>query len=232
VQYTYANVIFPDGSQTLPANQPIAETGICQAALRDLALAFPLCAAATISVADLGCLEGGYAAEFARQGYDVTGIEARADNMECCREVQAALGLPNLKFEQGDVRELLPGRRYDAVFCSGLLYHLNFPVEFLRLLGQVTRRLLIVQTHFSVHPEAVHEGRNWHWFGEGTDRWSAAGNNHSFWLTRRDLLDSIRDAGFPLVFEQDDYREPGGDYHDAAGNLESPDRGMFVGIKP
>lgn len=230
-EFTFHNVVLPDGTQTKPGYLPTAETGICQAALRDLrALAG---GAGPATVADLGCLEGGYAAEFARHGYDVTGIEAHADNFACSRQVRDALGLPNLRFEQGDVRDVLPGREFDAVFCCGLLYHLDSPAAFLGLLGQVTRRLLILQTHYSLSPAAEHEGYRGHWFGESPGgRWASNGNTGSFWLAKRDLLAAIRAAGFSLVFEQDDYRDAAtGIYRDAAGNTESADRSMFIGIK-
>jgi SAM-dependent methyltransferase len=228
-EFTFHNVVLPDGTQTKPGYLPTAETGICQAALRDLR-AFTGPAAA---VADLGCLEGGYAAEFARCGYDVTGIEAHPDNFACSTLVRDALGLPNLRFERGDVREVLPGREFDAVFCCGLLYHLDAPAAFLRLLGAVTRRVLILQTHYSLTSAAENEGHRGGWFGESPGgRWASHGNPRSFWLTKRDLLAAIRDAGFPLVFEQDDYRDAGtGVYRDAAGNDEPDGRSMFVGVK-
>ena len=232
-EFTAHNVVLPDGTQTKPGHLPTAGTGICQAALRDLA---ELTAGTPppVSVADLGCLEGGYAAEFARHGYDVTGIEARPGNLACSRYVAAALGLPNLKFEQGDVRDVLPGRQFDAVFCCGLLYHLDSPAAFLQLLGQVTRRLLILQTRYSLYGATDHEGYRGHWYSEGAadGRWSSHGNTRSFWLTRRSLLAATRTAGFPLVFEQDDYRDAEtGTHRDPDGSTEPTDRSMFIGIK-
>ena len=89
--FTAHNVVLPDGTETLPGVTPLAETGICRAALRTLNLVFPVLLSRTApTVVDLGCLEGGYSAEFARAGYDVTGIEARDENLEIgrasCRE--------------------------------------------------------------------------------------------------------------------------------------------------
>lgn len=225
--FTAHNIVLPDGSHTLPGIEPIAVSGICKAALRDLALAFPL-VRSTKSVADLGCLEGGYAAAFAQAGYDVTGFEARAENFFCCKYVEEQMALPNLRFIKADVRDLFTEpAEWDAVFCCGLLYHLEDPVAFLNQLGQATRRLLIVQTHYSTRPDAEHEGHRGHWYPEGDGRWASWKNERSFWLAKKDLLSAMRDAGFNLVFEQSDYL----DDITAEGIMKPDARGMFVGLK-
>jgi SAM-dependent methyltransferase len=227
--FTAHNVVLPDGSQTLRGAVPVADSGTCRAALRDLALAFPGIPRQDVRVADLGCLEGGYAAAFAQAGYDVTGFEVRPENFLCCRYVQERLALPNLQFTQADVREVFAAddEQWDAVFCCGLLYHLENPVAFLRQLGEATWKLLILQTHFSTRPDAVHEGSDGHWYDEGDGRWASWQNPKSFWPTRDHLLAAIREAGFDLVFEQADFRDD-----IRAGAAAEPDaRGMFVGIK-
>ena len=100
-------------------------------------------------------------------------------------------------------------------------------MAFLHQLGEVTRRLLIVQTHYSTRPDTVHEGHHGHWYTETGSRWSAWKNERSFWLTRKDLLAVMRDAGFNLVFEQADYRAD-----ILADTPADPDeRGMFAGLK-
>jgi len=43
---------------------------------------------------DLGCLEGGYAVEFARDGFDTLGIEVRQSNFKNCQRVKAATIFP------------------------------------------------------------------------------------------------------------------------------------------
>jgi hypothetical protein len=51
---------------------------------------------------------------------------------------------------------------FDAVFCCGLLYHLDRPRAFLDVLSRVTKRLLILQTHFSEakdSPSFIHPRR-------------------------------------------------------------------------
>src|SRR5260370_33262590 len=69
--------------------------------------------------------------------------------MEACRYVQSKVNLPNLEFVRDDVWNIAAHGTFDAVFCCGLFYHLDKPREFLDLLSRVTKRLLILQTHFS-----------------------------------------------------------------------------------
>lgn len=222
------NIALPDGSETLPGTPLIADDGITRAALRDLKLAFSTVPPEMVQVADLGCLEGGHAAAFARAGYAAYGYEARTENYLCCKYVAEQLALPNLRFFKVDVREAIAVREWDAAFCCGLLYHLDNPVAFLNELGKSTRRLLILQTHYSTRPDAEHEGRRGHWYTEvGQNRWAAWQNKRSFWLTKKDLMAAIHDAGFQLVFEQVDYLDD-----ITAEGVTHPDaRGMFVGIK-
>ena len=102
-----------------------------------------------LRIADLGCLEGGYTVEFARLGFQSFGIDVREANIEACRYVQSKVALPNLEFAQDDVWNIGKYGTFDAVFCCGLFYHLDKPREFLKVLSGVTKRVLILQTHFS-----------------------------------------------------------------------------------
>jgi precorrin-6B methylase 2 len=112
-------------------------------------------------LADLGCLEGGFAVEFARMGFQVLGIEVRAANIAACNYVKAHTNLPNLEFIKDDARNIAKYGVFDVVFCKGLLYHLDKPKEFLNTLSAVTAKLLILQTHFSTDTK----NKEHRWFG-------------------------------------------------------------------
>lgn len=101
-------------------------------------------------VADVGCLEGGYAVEFARMGFQVVGIEVRESNVAACNYVKSKTNLPRLEFVQDNALNIANYGAFDAVFCCGLLYHLDRPREFLETVSSVTSKLLILQTHFSL----------------------------------------------------------------------------------
>lgn len=219
--FTAHNIRLPDGTETLPGHELVEDSPRCQAALEIFASVLGERATPAL-IADLGCLEGGYSIAFARAGYDVTGYEARTENILCCRYVADQVKLPGLRFEQADVRSVL-GRASDdqwhAVYCGGLLYHLEYPAAFLRDLGRATRRVLVVETHFSDHPDAVHEDYEGHWFREDiTHRWAAVKNEQSFWLTKDSLIEAMFDAGFSQVYRHE------------YGELAN-DRGMFIGVK-
>lgn len=253
LNFSSHNVRLPDGTQTAPGQIVVAESGTCRAALRYLEEVFgPAPHDGDITVADVGCLEGGYAAEFARAGYDVTGIELREENYANAMGLREALLVPpNLHFIHADAWDVLgwdatEGVQYDAVFCCGLLYHMATPVAFLELLGQVTRRLLILNTHFSMengHPENSHgdlgwcetgtqqnEGRSGHWFHETDNRWASDSGTKSFWLCKDDLIASLGEAGFNEVSERDDWRKDGQPLPWGSGGAFQ-DRAMFTALK-
>jgi SAM-dependent methyltransferase len=102
-----------------------------------------------LRVVDLGCLEGGYAVEFARLGFDTLGIEARDENVAKCNYVKDSLNLSNLQFVKDDVRNIKKYGKFDIVLCYGLLYHLNDPVAFLKQVGECTSGIMLLNTHFA-----------------------------------------------------------------------------------
>jgi hypothetical protein len=149
VTFTAHNIRLDDGTYTKPdGGISTASIGTFKSAKRVLDLAFPG-PKTHLSIADLGCLEGGYSVEFARLGFNTLGLDVREQNIEACRYVQSRVDLPNLRFAQDDVWNIAKYGPFDAIFCCGLLYHLDRPKAFLELLAKVTKRLVILETHFS-----------------------------------------------------------------------------------
>lgn len=203
-----------------------------------------------LRLADLGCLEGGYAVEFARMGFQVLGLEVRDTNIAACRYVKANVNLPNLEFVQDDAWNIARYGTFDAIFCCGLLYHLDKPYRFLRIVSAVTRRLLIVQTHFSTQDRndkfrlsemTENESLAGRWYTEfATDeafsqreerKWAAWANRRSFWIQREYLLQALQDVGFDLVTEQFDSLGPKMAEELLGGYYRINSRGTFIGIK-
>lgn len=201
-------------------------------------------------IADLGCLEGGFSVEFARLGFQVLGGDVREGNIAACNYVKSHVDLPELEFTRDDVWNIASHGSFDATFCCGLLYHLDRPRQFLELLARVTRRLLIVQTHFSTEQPnakhglseiAEHEDALGRWYTEFPDDaafskretkvWASWDNRRSFWMKRQFLIQAIKDAGFDLVMEQ--YDSPGPDIEGSMsfGYYKEDERGTFIGIK-
>jgi SAM-dependent methyltransferase len=251
--FTAHNIVLPDGSQTLPGMPVLADLPLTQGALRIARRICPPSAERPPRVADLGCLEGGYAVEFARAGYEVVGIEARTDSVARCNFVRSRLGLENLVFVQDDARNLGAYGEFDIVLCFGLLYHLNGPVAFLRQLANLTRKLLLLDTHYADYQptpnyplsEIVeHEGVLGRWYSETPEgewtsvaemeasAWASWINTTSFWVLKEHLLKAMQDAGFQFVSEQFDAFE---NIAYCTGQTLTPgsaiSRSAFVGIK-
>lgn len=182
-----------------------------------------------LRVLDLGALEGGLSFELAREGWDVTGVEGRAPNLEKAELIRRYFGLENLRFQQRDVKTLdrsVDGS-FDVIVCCGLLYHLDNPFEFLETLSTLANpgALLFLDTHvapeasaapFRTHADSLseltafeHRSRTYEgrWFAEPQGgsllerQWSAISNDRSFWPSRRALIRGVYHAGFHSIME-------------------------------
>jgi SAM-dependent methyltransferase len=248
--FTAHNIRFPDGSVTMPEQDHLlADVSWCQGAKRVLRMLYGD-ATRGRRIADLGCLEGGYALEFARMGFDALGLEVRQSNFVNCQQVKRRAGVDSLEFVKDDVWNLAKYGPFDVIFCCGLLYHLDRPREFISLMGQQARDAVIVNTHYAPwdwYPSSAfqlsaierHEDLPGRWFFEHNAadetakeqlKWASWDNRHSFWPVKEALLEAIRGAGFDLVFEQFDT------LGDILGNGTDKEtvrnhRGVFVGIR-
>ncbi len=249
VSFTAHNIRLDDGTQTKPERGfTFDEHPIFVSAKRLLSVIFPK-DRSNVRLVDLGCGEGGFAVEFARMGFNVVGIEVRDLNIAACFYVKERTNLPNLMFVRDDAWNLPKYGIFDIVFCRGLLYHMDQPAKFLRLLSAATSRMLILDTHFATdepNPKfhlselGQNEGYIGRWQVEFEDemafqsrdgaRWSSWDNRKSFWLKRECVLQAIVDSGFDVCLEQ----------FDSLGNIpasiesgfyKTDTRSMFIGIK-
>jgi 2-polyprenyl-3-methyl-5-hydroxy-6-metoxy-1,4-benzoquinol methylase len=235
--FTAHNIRLDDGSFTKPElGYQMEDLPLLKFSKQLLRLAFPGGLAGK-RIVDLGCLEGGYAVSFAREGMQALGIEIRQSNFANCLSVKQATNLPNLEFACDDVRNLENYGRFDAVFCCGLLYHLDQPRKFLEQMSCVCDRVLILDTHVAAERRnrkmrlsrlMQNEGVNGRWFPEPPDErarhalnWASWNNPRSFWPMKRDLIEVLRQFGFSIVFEYPIF-EP---------HREAEDRVTIVGIR-
>jgi SAM-dependent methyltransferase len=250
VTFTAHNIQLDDGSFTHPSiGYRIADHPWMLSAKRLLNIIFPP-DKSSYRLADLGCLEGGYSVEFARMGFQVLGVEVRESNFAACRYVKEKTNLPNLEFVKDNVWNLAKYGKFDAVFCCGLLYHLDHPKRFLEILSQVTNRVLILQTHFATGQQiekfnlsapVKHESLEGQWSTEYLSdadiakredaKWSSWDNKRSFWVKREYLLKAIKDVGFDTVLEQFDHLTPNIAESMLNGYYKTDTRGTFIGVK-
>ncbi len=225
--YTGHNIPLTESSSTLGGGVPLigddGRTGLIKNLARRL-----LGERAGLRVLDLGALEGGLSFEMARRGWDVTGVEARPANFEKAELIRRYYGLPNLRFVLRDVKALTPeDGPFDVVLCCGLLYHLDDPFWFLRLVERLLAPsgLVFLDTHVAPDAESsafgtfrerlsgpatftsdsrTYEGQ---WFDEPRggslrDRmWSSVSNERSFWPTRKSLIRGLSHAGLHAIQE-------------------------------
>jgi 2-polyprenyl-3-methyl-5-hydroxy-6-metoxy-1,4-benzoquinol methylase len=249
--FTAHNIRLDDGTETFPsAGWLISQSGFLHAARRMLQLVFPEGLRGK-SIADLGCLEGGYATEFARLGMLATGIEVRESNFRNCLRVKAGVNLPNLGFIRDDVANIGKYGPFDAIFAAGVLYHLENPRRFLTDAARVCRRVMFLETHIaraeptrsaeihSLSDVTEHEGLRGRWYPEYDKatpeqlermKWHSWLNNRSFWVQKEYLLQLLKDLGFDIVLEQYDCD---GDIVTelTTGNRKISDRVFLVAIK-
>ena len=170
-------------------------------------------------ILDLGCLDGIFSIEFAKQGAKTIGVEIREANIRKAIFCKEALGLQNLDFRQDDVRNISVESygRFDAIICSGILYHLPAAdaIDLITHMYDMVNRVVVIDTHVALNPiERFVYGDDEYWgsiFREHSDsatqeekakaHWSSADNLTSFWFTRPSLVNILSKAGFSSVYE-------------------------------
>jgi SAM-dependent methyltransferase len=208
-------------------------------------------------IVDLGCLEGGYATEFARLGLDSTGIEIRESNIANAEYIRSKTNLPNLRFVRDDAWNVGKYGPFDIVFCVGLHYHIEDQLRFLQEMSRACGKAIFIDTHvapefdddpavttFNLSELTVHEGLPGRWYYEhdldtasGAPeleklKWASWSNRRSFWPTKGGLIFAMRTAGFAVVVEDFDQllNNPVQALSPQGWNYRQS-RAMFVGIK-
>ena len=110
-------------------------------------------------ILDLGCHAGGmlFAAQEFQPG-QCMGVEYDLNKVRVARRIAAFADLPQVHFQQGDIDRTSPralGGEHDVVFCFALERHLTRRHRLCRLLGRVTRDLLLFETNSQTDPAQV-----------------------------------------------------------------------------
>jgi SAM-dependent methyltransferase len=254
-RWTAHNIRLSREVTTMPGNPDFIDTDLrLHAILRSLSFIYGDNLGG-VRVADLGCLEGGFTLALAQRGMNVTGIEARQQNLEKAQLLKEQFDLSNVEFIRDDVKNFTREKygSFDVILALGILYHLDQPVAWLRQLAEATRSVLIIDSHFApaddtalelLDPALKHlgqmeifeesgltyEGRAFFEYGPEVDRegqlWASYSNGSSFWLTKESLLRAVMESGFPLVVEQHDYSADSFNYHSVTRA-----RGMYLALK-
>lgn len=101
-------------------------------------------------ILELGPLEGGHSYMLQNKGAKkVVSIEANTRAFLKCLCIKEIFKLDRVEFMLGDFISFLrkDNQQYDLVFASGVLYHMDEPVELLKLISKVSDKIFI-WTHY------------------------------------------------------------------------------------
>jgi Protein of unknown function (DUF1698) len=181
---------------------------------------------AEASILELGPLEGGHSFMMERAGAaEIVAIEGNTQAYLKCLIVKELLELRRVRFLCGDflqfLRDQANNRMFDVCLASGVLYHMQNPVELLALASARCRRHLLLWTHyydaqvinstarlgskFGTAVAAEHAGFRHHLYqqdyGATLYRRGFCGGSapSSRWMTRADILGALSFFGFGNV---------------------------------
>ena len=157
------------------------------------------------SILELGSLEGGHSLALARNSdvESVTALEARDSNIERATFIKEILNDKKVRFLQADVEssDLTAMGTFDAVFCSGILYHLPEPWKLVEMCRKVSPRIFI-WTQYACEDEATKRsnGHRGKWWKEGGWKDPLSGvSKWSFWLSMGSLVGVLTRNGYDRI---------------------------------
>ncbi len=154
-------------------------------------------------VLELGALEGAQTVLLAARAREVIAIEGRAANIRKAELVKQSLGIANAEFVEANLEttDLATFGHFDAVFCSGLLYHLPEPWKLIAQLARIAPRLFI-WTHYSddlMANETRHGFRGQVHIEGGPDEPLSGMSELAFWPTLGSLITMLTASGYRRV---------------------------------
>ncbi len=122
----------------------------------------------------------------------VVAVEARDKNIEKAKFIQALLNDEKVEFIEADLErtDFASFGEFDAVFCSGLLYHLPEPWKLIEQCAKISSKIFI-WTQYACETEAkkFSGGFRGKWYREGGWRDPLSGvSKYSFWLSLGSLI--------------------------------------------
>lgn len=162
------------------------------------------------TVLELGSLEGAHSIILAQQPgvRRVLALEGRPFNLRKARFIKELFDARNLEFAEANLEEtdLSAYGNFDAVFCSGLLYHLPEPWKLIAQLPAVAP-VLFIWTHYAKEEEGseVAPGLRGKICVEGGSEEPLSGMSATAtWLTLESLTALLNRSGYRSVTVIDD----------------------------
>lgn len=173
-----------------------------------------------MKILELGPLEGAHSYQLAKLGAEsVLAIEANAEAFLKCLVVKEILQTSRCRFLLGDCLKFLQesNDRFDLIFCSGILYHMESPFELIKAISARTDRVLL-WTHYynpdgSVVPArfpkpVVCDGLELTFYelsypDQESGRFWGGNRPTASWLSREDIELCFRHFGYALTVHED-----------------------------
>jgi len=158
-------------------------------------------------ILEMGSFEGGHSFMLSQhKGVEsVVGLEGRDYLIERSEFVRDALDIHNVDFvlHNFEKDDLTKYGQFDAVFCSGLFYHLKEPWKIIEQLSLITRKLFIA-THYAQREDVEVGGFKGIFSQEGGYDDPLSGlTNVSFWPSFKHLIFMLICNGFTIVRARD-----------------------------
>jgi len=109
-------------------------------------------------VLDIACNSGFWSVQCALMGAEVVGFDARPELIRQANLIKSIVGTENVDFRQLDFWQMsleALGGQFDVVLNLGILYHLQAPLEALRLTTAMTRDCVVLDTEIYPSDEAA-----------------------------------------------------------------------------
>ena len=156
------------------------------------------------SILELGALEGAHTFMLAQlpRVKRVLAVEGRGANIRKAVFLKDVLQIQNAEFVQANLEtDPVSFGTFDAVFCSGLLYHLPEPWKLIERLAPVAPKLFL-WTMYSDDASADvvvdgYRGRNQ--IEGGADEPLSGLSGYSLWLTLGSLIEALTRSGYESV---------------------------------
>lgn len=98
---------------------------------------------------DLACHQGWFTMQTALRGTsDITGLDIRKEHIEKANLIKYISGLNNISFKKENIYNIKANEygKFDIVFFLGVLYHIDSPLEALRIVKALTKNICIIET--------------------------------------------------------------------------------------
>lgn len=178
-----------------------------------------------MSILEIGPLEGAHSYALEKLGAkSIVAVESNREAWLKCLIVKELLKLERTSFLLGNIIEYLDdSKRFDAILCSGVLYHMNDPVELVKKMSVSSDRCFVWTQYYDheVNPKGF-IGQNRKLGNDSVVYWchsyETIGNQfwggiapQSCWMTKNDIFQTFQYFGFNSIdVIDDDPRHPHG----------------------